>query len=56
MKRGDLIDTPYGSGVVIEVIATPPGDPEHYKVNVSGTEYTIRSVGVRAIGRIELPE
>lgn len=50
LRIGDLIDTPYGPGVVIEVLNTK------YKVTVSGTEYTIKSVGVHAIGRIELPE
>jgi hypothetical protein len=55
MNRGDLIETPYGQGVVLEVFTTPPGEPERYKVNVSGTEYVVKSVGVKPIGRIELP-
>lgn len=59
LNIGDLIDTPYGQGVVISpgvFIQDQFGNEFcRVKVTVSGTDYQLKCVGVKPYGHIELP-
>lgn len=49
-----MIDTPYGPGVVLE--SRVEGEHQHLKVSVSGTNYQLKSIGIKEQGRVELDD
>lgn len=54
LHTGDLVDTPYGAGVVLEI----HGKIDHVyslTIAVSGSEYKVRAIGLIPIGHIDLP-
>ncbi len=52
LQVGDMVDTPYGTGVVIEA---DKSTPQNVVVNVRGTDFRIKQIGMRAIGFIDIP-
>ena len=48
LEIGDMVDTPYGAGVVIEANKQIP---QSLTVSVSGTDYKIKQIGMRSIGK-----
>lgn len=54
LNTGDLIDTPYGPGVVLE-IHSKIDNTYSLTIAVSGSEYRIRGIGLVPIGHIDLP-
>jgi hypothetical protein len=49
---GDIVDTPYGPGVILEANKTIP---QNVKVNVRGTDFEIKQIGLIPIGKMDLP-
>lgn len=52
LQRGDIIDTPYGPGVILEIELEYP----YYllTIDVRGTTFKLKSVGIVSTGSVEL--
>lgn len=52
LEIGDMVDTPYGPGVVIEANnQSPQSLCQRCTISVSGTDYKIKQIGMRSIGK-----
>lgn len=52
IERGDIVDTPYGPGIVLE---SQFDDPYYLlTIDVRGSEFKVKAIGIVSTGSVEL--